>query len=175
MQKEIVCKLQKFLSKLVIKGASTFYDLKAAFITLGKDVCQALAFFHAFTNCDTVSSFFGIGKCKAWDQWFQSDDKDKITNVFRALGNKPVEVTSTDMSVIERYLVSFYISSKGKFPTKDLNSLRLVKFKTSTTNDLRTLPPSKGALIEHTKRACFQAGYLWRECIENLIIPSPLN
>ena len=41
----------------------------------------------------------------------------------------------------------------------------------STYNDLRILPPSREALIHHTNRACYQAGYLWRESIDNFDQP----
>uniref|UniRef100_H3B0T7 Uncharacterized protein n=1 Tax=Latimeria chalumnae TaxID=7897 RepID=H3B0T7_LATCH len=34
--------------------------------TLGPEVCLALPFWHAFTGCDTVSSFAGHGKKTAW-------------------------------------------------------------------------------------------------------------
>ena len=33
------------------------------------------------------------------------------------------------------------------------------------------LPPSREALIHHTKRACYQAVYLWRESIDNYDLP----
>ena len=36
---------------------------------LGSDRCKALPFFHAFTGCDTVSSFAGHGKRTAWETW----------------------------------------------------------------------------------------------------------
>ena len=29
-------------------------------------MCKGLAFFHAFTGCDTVSSFYKVGKAKLW-------------------------------------------------------------------------------------------------------------
>ena len=34
---------------------------------LGKEKTEALPYFHAFTRCDTVSSFNGMGKDKAWE------------------------------------------------------------------------------------------------------------
>ena len=32
-------------------------------------MCKGLAFFQAFTGCDTVSSFYKIGKAKFWVVW----------------------------------------------------------------------------------------------------------
>lgn len=37
--------------------------------SLGEDKSTALLFFHAFTGCNTDSSFSGIGKKKAWEAW----------------------------------------------------------------------------------------------------------
>ena len=38
--------------------------------------------FHAFTGCDTVSSFGGRGKKTAWETWKAYED---VTPVFSAL------------------------------------------------------------------------------------------
>jgi len=37
--------------------------------TIGAEKSQALAFFHAFTGCDTVSFFSNRGKKSAWQAW----------------------------------------------------------------------------------------------------------
>ena len=34
--------------------------------TFGVGVCKGLAFFHAFTRCNTVLSFYKVGKAKFW-------------------------------------------------------------------------------------------------------------
>ena len=49
---------------------------------LGPERCIALPMFHAFTGCDTVSSFFGRGKKTAWDTWMNFND---ITSAFCVL------------------------------------------------------------------------------------------
>ena len=36
---------------------------------LGPDKCRGLPAFHAFTGCDTVSSFGGRSKKTAWETW----------------------------------------------------------------------------------------------------------
>ena len=54
-----------------------------------------------------------------------------------------------------------------------LGAERLNKFQKSTDDDLRKLPPSSEALLQHTKRACYQAGYLWQECESDLDLPDP--
>ena len=45
------------------------FDIIDNFNKFGVDFCKGLAFFTAFTGCDTVSSFYKIGKAKFWAVW----------------------------------------------------------------------------------------------------------
>ena len=72
------------------------------------------------------------------------------------------------MDVIERHVLELYES-----PCMSLASARLDKFNKVKDNDLRSLPPSMDALYQHTLRACYQAGYLWRQSVKELVIPDP--
>ena len=49
------------------------YDIIGIVRAFGKETCDALPFFYAFTGCDTVSSFFSKDKCRAWDVWQNSE------------------------------------------------------------------------------------------------------
>ena len=51
---------------------------------IGRDKSVALHVFHAFTGCDTVSSFKSIGKKRAWQRWKVFDD---VTKAFIDLSN----------------------------------------------------------------------------------------
>ena len=42
--------------------------------SLGSNRSGALPMFHAFTGCDTVSSFLCKGKKSAWQTWIHFDD-----------------------------------------------------------------------------------------------------
>ena len=44
----------------------TYHKVAAAMVP---KVCAALHVFHAFTGCDTTSSFGGRGKKTAWNTW----------------------------------------------------------------------------------------------------------
>ena len=145
-----------------------YYNIRELCNYLGKEVCRALPFFYCLTGCDTVSSLTGKGKCKAWDSWFNSMKKDEFTSVFQELGNKPEEITSDQMDKIEEFIRLLYSVSETS-----LGADRLKKFQKSTDDDLRKLPPSREALLQHTKRACYQAGYIWQECLEDLPLPDP--
>ena len=47
------------------------------------------------------------------------------------------------------------------------------EFEHSTHSNLRLLPPSKVGLIEHAKRAAYEAGWVVYQCEENLELPDP--
>ena len=71
---------------------------------LGPDRCIALPMFHAFTGCDTVSSFGGRGKKTAWDTWMTFDD---VTRAFCALANTPDAIDDW-MEPLEQFVVLLY-------------------------------------------------------------------
>lgn len=58
--------------------------------TLGLTKARSIAFFHAFTGCDTVSSFGGRGKKMAFEVW---NAYPAVTETFLSLGMNPSEVT----------------------------------------------------------------------------------
>ena len=60
-----------------------------------------MPFFYALTGWVIVSSFFGKGKCKMYDAWIRSVNKDELTEVFNKLGESQREVTPHQMNVIE--------------------------------------------------------------------------
>ena len=54
---------KKTLNKLQFQSEKTRKNdnIKHYIATGGKEQCQKLIFVHAFTGCDTTSSFYGIG------------------------------------------------------------------------------------------------------------------
>ena len=70
------------------------------------------------------------------------------------------------MNVLEKYVLELYGATQ-----ETLGASRLDKFNKSKDNNLRSLPPSKGALIQHAYRASNQAGYLWWQSVEKLNLP----
>ena len=92
-----------------------------------------------------------------------------MTDVFSELGNKPSRLSLDPINALEKFVLEIYAVRK----VDSLTQARLDKFMMSTDNDLRKLPHSPEALIHHTKRACYQAGYLWGESIDNFDLPNP--
>jgi hypothetical protein len=137
---------------------------------LGVDVSQALPWFHAFTGCDTVSSFNGKGKLTMWDSWMASSYRKQLTALFGKLSEAPPEITDIDFQLIKRFVLDLY---KTKSASETLGSLRMKMFINSAVDDLKKLPPSEGAILMHTKRATLQAGYFWKESDSDIVIPNP--
>ena len=50
----------------MVNSAHQYYVI-SAIVDLGKETCNALPIFYAFTGCDTVSSLFSKRKCRAWE------------------------------------------------------------------------------------------------------------
>ena len=61
--------------------------------------------FHAFTGCDTVSSFGGRGKKSAWDRWIAFP---AVSEAFQSLAISPAEMSTETMALLERFVVLLY-------------------------------------------------------------------
>ena len=135
-----------------LTAGKKYYNVMDISKSFGKEVCLAILFFYCLTGCDTVSSLTGKGKCKAWDTWFNSKNKDEFTRVFKELGNQPVEITATQFEILEEFLRQLYSISETS-----LGAHMLSKFQKSTDDDLRKLPPSSEPFLQHIKRSCYQS------------------
>ena len=56
----------RLFMRSVGRSSPTTIDVSAIAKKLGPQLCSALLGFHAVTGCDSTSSFFRIGKKKAW-------------------------------------------------------------------------------------------------------------
>ena len=114
---------------------------------------KALTFFHSVTGCDTVSAFHGKGKKSAWQVW---NVFEEATEVFRKLGNLPATISDDDKQILEQFVVILYDQSSA---VKRVNEARLDLF-AHRQESYEMIPPTESALIEHTKRAVYQAGHV---------------
>jgi len=136
--------------------------------SLGPPKCFALPIFHAFTGCDTVSSFAGKGKRSAWETW---NLNPQITTVFTTLMEQPQQsVVHDNISPIERFVVLMYDKTSS---CDHVNEARLQLF-AQKGRDINNIPPSQGALLQHVKRAVYQAGYCWSQTLKLIMeLPQP--
>lgn len=135
---------------------------------LGPDRCVALPMFHAFTGCDTVSCFGGRGKNTAWDTWNAFGD---VTQAFCVLAAKPTpECFMVWLGLLERFVVLLYDRTSCQ---QHVNDARKQLF-TQKGRGIEGLPPTQDALMQHIKRAAYQAGHCWAQVMNPIPeLPSP--
>ena len=150
--------------------SGVYHDIRTMILALDHSTCVALpCFICIFWLRHSVQSFYSKGKCKGWDVWMQnSSDFDEI---FIRLRNRPSDVTEAGMNVIEYFVMKMYT----KLSKISSTNLRINMFKSLTDKDLRKLPPSRKTLEQHTRRACYQAGYVCQESVSDLAFLNPKN
>lgn len=130
---------------------------------LGVEVCLALLFFHAFTGCDSTTSFFGLPKNKWFASWMCCPMRDDITTAFQQLSWFPKRFTiESCIPTIQRFVS--YVYTKVDM---ELSKARLSIYQTAVMGGFRVLPPTPDALELHIiiKRSCYQAGWIWGNTI----------
>ena len=80
-----------------------------------------------------------------------------VTDVFVKLSNYPPVITSDDQAVIDQFVITMYDRSTS---LTEIDAVRLDMF-ARKQRPYDSIPPTKAALTEHTKRATYQAGYIW--------------
>lgn len=125
---------------------------------------------HAVSGCDTISSFSGIGKKTAWKVW---RSLPQLKPVFKRLSEAPHEITDEDMDQLERYVVLLYSRTSSLTKVNMVNEARKHLFAYGN-RQIENIPPTRSALVQHVKRATYQAGLIWGQAlIPNPAIPSP--
>ena len=113
---------------------------------------------HAFSGCDTVSSFCGIGKKTVFDVW---RSLPSLVTLFGCLSETPEAITDDCMGEIERFVVLLY-SRTSQLLTVNAARKQLFSY---GNRKLENLPPTRAAMYQHAKRASFQAGYIWGQAL----------
>ena len=125
---------------------------------LGPSKCRALPFFRVLSGCDIVYFFHGKGKKTAWATW---KNLDAVTEVFCSLGSTPQKIES-HFELIEQFIVLLYDRTTTH---TSVNQARKELF-AQKRRAIDLIPPTQAALIQHLKRATYQAGYCWSQsCI----------
>ena len=119
-----------------------------------KSRAEGLPFFHAFTGCDTVSSFFDIGKLTAWNT---SISYNEIWETFAELSNHSDSISDTSMLAIEKFTVMLHNKRSKK---ASVNEARREMIGDGRTVD--KVPPTSEALFQHAKRAAYVVGHQWK-------------
>ena len=163
--------IEKYIVMYGTKGKTI--DIISNFNKFGVDVCEGLPFFHAFTGCDTVSSLYKVGKAKFWTIWLakiKAGDKSLCT-IFKKLSNCPKKIEVNDFDKLCNFVYEAYGLTK-QAPFKSRRTDHLISI---PNVNLRMLVPSTSGILQHIKRACIQAGYLWKLCELEIAIPNPID
>ena len=123
---------------------------------LGEERSLALPFFHSFTGCDTTSAFFRKGKRSAWEAWTSFPE---VTETFASLSTSPfinIEEDSHLFQVLQRYVVIMYSKSSN---IEFVDEARM-EFFCQKNKTMENIPPTADALLQHVKRAIYQAS-IW--------------
>ena len=135
-----------------------YVSINYYYLSLGKETCFGLPFFHCFTGADSTSSFFKRSKKEWYSHWMNFPLRASLNAAFRKLSRCPAEEdVHNSQEIIQKIVV--YASSKKL--DCDLDELRFHLFQKFSSNELRNFPPSKDALLQHTFRCAYQAGWVW--------------
>jgi len=160
----------KNFSKYIWENADfTCLCAKHSFVTahliaeqLGPIKSAALPGFHAFTGCDTVSSFSGRGKKTVWDTWLAYPE---VTRAFTLI-SLPVIFIPDDVShIFERFVVLMYRRTSSN---STVNQKHKELF-TSLNRSIDNIPPTSAALTQHVLRAAYQAGHCWGQALSSQV------
>ena len=117
---------------------------------------------HAFTGCDTTGHFARKGKSRCWKALKKSTD-----NIIEAFAQ--LRTTQTIPFEVEQFVCQLYLPDTDLC---ELSSVRWHIFKKSCAESEK-LPPTKGALVEHIKRAHYQAMVWYHDNVAKPDIPEP--
>lgn len=139
-------------------GFNTNYlSVNTIAVYVGLERCKELLFLHSLSGSDYTSSFFHVGKLKFWDAWLTNSD---VSETFLLYSNRPtLPLRNEDLEVIESFVISLYDSESDISSCIDVARYEIFKYRGSS--DIRSLPPTRDALIHHIHKAAYISGYLW--------------
>ena len=117
-------------------------------VALGPPLCESLPSIHALTGCDTVSSFFGIGKKTAF-------------STARTIGHSELPCLQAledyeSVAVSRQFVVALYDPKKKmKGSHNSLNELRF-HLAAKRSVSIAKLPPCEASFKQHVRRASWQ-------------------
>ena len=124
--------------------------------SIGPEKGKVMTFFHAFTGCDLVSAFHGKGNKSAWQTW---DMCAEASDAFARLSQYPPTVNDNEIDFLEKFVV---ILCDRSSTATGVNNARLDMF-ARKQRPYQAIPPTRSALLQHVKRAAYQAGCVWSQ------------
>ena len=146
----------EFWFKAGVKDRLRYVPVHAVSQEVGKKMCRALLAFHAITGCDSTSALAGIGK-KGWQLLSRSEEHQDSLSL---LGTQP-SLSDNIAAKCEDFICDLYPSSR-KMPRTADELTYFVFCQKKQKNEL--LPPTSDSLLQHMKRANYQA-FVWRKAL----------
>ena len=84
-----------------------------------------------------------------------------MSDVFAKLSQYPLAVDDEDLQILEKFVVIMYDRSST---AEGVDDARLDMF-ARKQRPYEAIPPTRGALLEHTKRAACQGDCIWSQSI----------
>lgn len=101
-----------------------------------------------------------------WDIW---NAFDEVTPAFCTLASMPSNIDG-QIEVLEHFVVILYDRTSSEVRVNDARKHLFCQ----KSRPMDGLPPTQSALIEHTKRAAYQAGHIWAQMLVTVPkLPSP--
>ena len=116
-----------------------YLSVNAIHESLGESKARALPMFHAFSGCDTTSSFQGRGKKRAWEAW---NAYPELSQTFQDVSSnkfKNMAIDSAAFKVVERFVVILYGKNSS---AASVNTARRELF-TKKARTLETFRPQR--------------------------------
>ena len=79
----------------------------------GISLYKGLQFFHSFTGCDIVSSFYKAGKARFWAVWLPKIKAGDTTlcNIFKIFSNCPMDIEVNEFVTLCNFVYEAYKTS----------------------------------------------------------------
>ena len=94
-----------------------------------------------------------------------------LTNIFKRLSNTPTDITLDDFNGLCQFVYEAYGLTKQTI----FKSQRTNQLVTTPNINLRILVPSPSGILQQIKRACLQAGYVWKLSVMEVNLPDPIE
>ena len=95
----------------------------------------------------------------------------EITDTFLEVLVNP-ESLDSNMKMIERFIIILYDRTSSE---DEVNAARKVMF-ANKGRELDKIPPTRDALVQHSRRAILQASFVWHDMLKpQLSLPSPAD
>ncbi|VDI08968.1 Hypothetical predicted protein, partial [Mytilus galloprovincialis] len=103
--------------------------------------------------------FLGKAKVSAWDTWSVYEEFSEA--FLQVIENRnEVEILKV-LKVIERYVVLLYDRSSTAYTVNELKK----QLFTQKTRTIDNIPPTRDALLQHTKRSAYQGSVISGNCL----------